>query len=520
MSDPGSIPLSLDTELRLHPQRLSLGKTELLTDAITLPFTDIEGKLNAYAINSSEAERRQLTANMKSYLGRLNANPLIPISFRLKVLNRFEQELNLFDGEMTAAVLNAHKIAIDMVQSEARKESRYYAPLVEMVGNSVELAVKILQLTLEQYRATPVIATRQFFELARLGLDVAASLDEQLKPKAQLLITAICRHELLRAIDFFSKTVEQQHMITREMEYHINKLQAHYCPQQTQLPASAGITCLLTNMSRPNDPPKFMQEIHGSLPFDALIIPVDSLIQRLNTAVTHIDSLHENRDQQRNELHTEEAMLTTQIGGHAMLDALTTHPQRQQRSNCPNTHVIFEWASTKSFLATVQNRPQQSDTNSSDLQWRLIDSETSGICVERLNSDEKLTDVVGSLVGISWFPDSDQPKIGFVRWIKLSRSGEQRLGIELFRIPVKVVQASIESGSEAMNAKRSWPLLIAPDQGSLTAWFPENRVYRNMVFAIRNGDENIHFKIREIMESGPNYCKCTIVRARTSGSES
>lgn len=516
ISDPNAIPLSLDTELRLHPQRLNLGKAELLTDAITLPFTDIEGKLNAYAINSSEAERKLLTIGMKSYLGRLNANPLIPISFRMKVLNRFEQELNLFDGEMTAALLNAHKIAIDMVQSEARKESRYYAPLVEMIGNAVEMAVKILQLTLEQYRATPVIATRQFFELARLGLEVAAALDAQFKPMARQLITAICRHELLRAIDFFSKTVAQQHMIIRELEYHISLLQAHYCRQSSPLPASASNASLLTNMSRPNDPPQLMQKIQGSLPFDAIIIPVDALIQRLHTAVAHIESLHKNRDWQRNQLHTEEAILTTQVGGHAILDALTIRPQRRQRISYPNTHVTFEWNSLKSFL---QKAAQQSETDRTDQQWRLIDSEDAGICVERLHGDVKLSDAVGCIVGINWFPDSGEAKLGFVRWMKQSRNAEQRLGIELFRQPVKVVQANIESGSKAMNAKRSWPLLILPANGSLTAWFPENRVYRNMVFIIRNGDKNIHFKIKKIIESGPNYCKCTVVRARTSGSE-
>jgi len=513
ISDSGSIPLSLDTDLRLNPQRLTLGKAELLTDAITLPFNDIEGKLNAYAINSSEAERKKLTANMKSYLGRLNANPLLPISFRLKVLNRFEKELNLFDGEMTAAVLNAHKIAIDMVQKEARKESRYYAPLVEMIGNSIELAVKILQLTLEQYQAPQVIATRQFFELARLGLEVAGSLDEQLQPRAQSLITAICRHELLRAIDFFSKTVAQQRMITRELAYHIPRLHAHYCRQHEQPSLSKGIACLLTNMSRPNDPPKFMQEMRGSLPFDAIIVPVDTLIQRLTTAVEHIESLQSNRDQQRNELHTEEAMLTTQIGGHAILDALSSRPERKQRDNSSSSHVTLQWNSLKSFLPAAQTRPQEQKESD---QWRLIDSGTSGICVERLHADEVLSDAVGSLVGIHWFPESDQPTLGFVRWMKQHRSGEQRLGIQLFREPVKVIQAGIESGSKAMNAKRSWPLLIKADQGALTAWFPENRVYLHMVFSIRHGDDNIHFKISEIIETGPNYCQCTIVRAKTS----
>ena len=503
-------PLSLDNELRLHPQRLELGKAELLTDAITLPFTDIESRLNRYAINSSPDEQKQLRSSMKSYLGRLNSNPLIPLNFRLKVLQRFEQEINLFDAEMTAAVLNAHKIAIELVQKEARNNPRYYAPLVEMIANAVELALKILQLTLAQYRATPVIATRQFFELARLGLDVAESLDETLASNAERLVLAIAQHELLRAIDLYSKTPEQQQLVLRELAFHLPALQAKLCHKQKAVSRLDG-PFLLTNMSRPNDPPALMQQLQGSLPFDAIVLPVSELIKRLTTAVEHVQSLQANRDRQKSELHTEDAMQTTLIGGGAILQALNNRTERVEREAKPTNRLQLQWDCAKAFIESGRGRQESGEVDASKA-WSIINLGSSGACIESLHECGE-ADIVGSMLGLQWPPASERPVLGFVRWMKLGRGGQQ-LGIEFFKQPVKLLHASIESGSEEMNNKRSWPVLIQPGKGSLTVWFPEHRIYRNMVFAINSKDEKLYFKVLEVSEQGPNYSRCEVARAR------
>ena len=192
-----SVSLELDTDLRLHPQQLELGTAELLTDALLLPYGNIEKQLKQFAISASENEAEQLRKSMKNFLGRLNANPHIPLSFRMKVLNNFERELELFDGEMTTAVLNAHKIGVDLVQKAARDEPSYYKFLVDMISNAIELAVKLLLMSLEHYRAPAVITTRQLFELARLGLSVAGALDNKLQDKKHRLYKVICNYELL-----------------------------------------------------------------------------------------------------------------------------------------------------------------------------------------------------------------------------------------------------------------------------------------------------------------------------------
>ncbi|ATX79506.1 hypothetical protein Ga0123461_1087 [Mariprofundus aestuarium] len=510
------ISLSLDTELRLHPQRLNLGQAELLTDAITLPFDDIEGRLNQYAIHSgSVAERKKLCSSMKGFLGRLNANPMIPLSFRLKVLSRFEKELELFDGEMTAAILNAHKIAVDLVQKEARTDSSYYAPLIEMITNAIELALKMLKLTVAQYQATMVITTRQFFALAKLGLDVATSIDAESSPEQKRLIITIGKHELLRAMDFYRSSPEQQRLILKELEHHVSMLDAHFCPQHEKIEGLIGATCLISNINRPNIPPKLINNFQGGLPYDALALKVDSLIQRVTTAVERTNSLQQDHERQRVELQTEEAMRTTLVGGQGILDALLSKYEKEPRGAIEGVHLNLEWDCAKAFSKSSSNM----DGSDQVIQnWNVVNISQNGACIERLDGDDHAT-CTGSMIGLDWVPALDRPRLGFVRWMKRQRGGDIRLGIHFFQQPVKLLRASIDIGSKEMSTKRLWPLLILPGTGILTAYFPETHIHCNMIFIIRSGDEDIHFKVMEVDEVGPNYSKCKIVRARVKGEE-
>ena len=55
-----SVSFELDTDLRLHPQRLELGKAELLTDALRLPFVDIDKQLTRYIAGADTASAEAL----------------------------------------------------------------------------------------------------------------------------------------------------------------------------------------------------------------------------------------------------------------------------------------------------------------------------------------------------------------------------------------------------------------------------------------------------------------------------
>jgi len=533
-------PLALDTELRLLPQQLSLGKAELLTDALILPFTDIENRLGHYALSSSDTEMKQLTRRMKNYLGRLNANPHIPLKFRLDVLNRFEQALDLFDAEMTAAILNAHKIGVMLVQEAARNHRDYYPTLVDMIANAIELAVKLLLIDMEQYRAPSIIVTRQFFDLARLGLDVSAAMGDTAPSKTSRLYKAVCNHEIVRKIDFFSHPRARQQQIWQELQCHIGVLRPHlYCAGDT--PAGADIhhdsaSWLLINLNRPNDPSRIIRQLSGPVEYDCIVINLDKLTARLNKAIHSVKAVLLDPHMQKTALHTEQALESALIGGQAMLAALRDDNRTTERSGHAEARVQIHFdlrkAIIKAFTATTSAQashlPATWDQASA---WSLINFNQTGICLERIHTESR-SELPGHLVGLDWQLGKNSlqrvfiawnegmdkknqpvPALGFIRWAKTMKAGEQRIGIEFFNPGFKLARAIITGGDQGMDDKRTWPVLIQAGTSSHQMIFPATSACKHMTFKLLLGKQQAYFKIRSVREVGQNYSLCDILRA-------
>jgi len=512
-----SVSFELDTDLRLHAQKLDLGKAELLTDALTLPFTDIEQRLNQYVVGVSAAETEFLRKSMKNYLARLNSNPLIPLHFRLKVLNRFEEELELFDAEMTAAVLNAHKIGVEMVQKAARGQPSYYQILVEMVASAIELAVRLLRHTLERYMSPSVLATRQVFELARLGLSVVPVLKEEADKEKLRLFQTISNHEILRSLDFYGKSVEKQKMIWEELQHHVGLLRPRLCRKDDKVPDFKEQTLLVTSLARPNDAAKVMDKLPSTLMNDCIVIPLGEYVDRLIVAINRVERVLQSPELQKNDLHTEHSLWTTIVGGNAMLDAMRTKERQSQRRDISGTRVILNWDIIKSFqdynAKLILNEYEFAPSEAINAKaWSITNLSNQGVGLERVEN-EPLSKNVGSMVGISWIPHRGEPMLGFVRWIKQPKSGEQRMGIEFFHDHYKLVRGALIGTGEEGTRMRSWPLLIKPGKQHHFAMFPDPKIFKNMVFAISADGKSTHLKVKEVIDAGQNYSLCTVIRA-------
>jgi len=535
------VPLTLDTELRLLPQQLSLGKAELLTDALMLPFTDIENRLGHYALSSSDDETKRLAKSMKNYLGRLNANPHIPLKFRLKVLKRFEQELDLFDAEMTAAVLNAHKIGVMLVQQAARSDNTFYPALVDMIANAIELAVKLLHLNMQQYRAPSVIVTRQFFDLARLGLDISSAMGNAAASKTARLHQAVCNHEMLRKIDFFGNTHARQQQIWLELQCHIGALTPHLYHGGDALANVGNGSFMLINLNRPNDPGLITRHLPNPLEYDCIIIALNKLSERLNKAIHSVEAVLHDQHLQKKALHTEQALENTLNGGKAILAALRDEKRSTERTRHADARVQIHFDLTKAITKAFTSTKSRLQANRKEAQWdqakawNLLDFNQHGICLERMQA-EPLSELPGHLVGldwrfgennlqrvfIAWKEDMDKnnrqaPALGFIRWAKIMKAGEQRIGIEFFGPGFKLAKAIIAGGDRNMDDKRTWPVLIQPGKSSHNIIFPETGVYKHMTFMVLQGHQHAYFKIASITETGLNYARCKMTRARLSG---
>jgi len=510
-----TVSFELDTDLRLHPQKLELGKAELLTDALTLPFTDIEKRLNQYIAGSSNDEKKQLQKSIKSYLAKLNANPMIPLHYRLKVLGRFEKELELFDSEMTAAVLNSHKIAVELVQKAAQNESTYHLVLVNMVSNALELAVKMLRIELEQYHSPAVLTTRQVFDLMRLGLSVVPVLSEQDISERKRLFQAVSNHEILRMLDFHSKTPHAQKITWQELQHHSGILEPQFVRKgktSSELPNDTYIT---THCGRPNDAAKIYSKLPSSFEVDMIIFPANAFIDRLVTAIDRVENVLKNPALQHNDLHTEEALQATIVGGNAILNTLRERQRTCERKNNTGTRTALEWDAGKAFVeasrAMALDEYEYAPAQYANREpWTVLDISKHGCALERL-SDHMHEASVGSLIGLNWMPHNKEPMLGFIRWMKEIKPGEQRMGIEFFQNDFKLYKGAILGGGSAdTSAARSWPVLVKAGKPYHTALFPDYRMFHDMVFLLTQDGKGAHFKVVEVKQSGANYCICAI----------
>jgi len=514
-----TVSFELDTDLRLHPQKLELGKAELLTDALTLPFTNIEKRLNQYIAGSSSDEKILLQKSIKSYLAKLNANPMIPLNYRLKVLGRFEQELELFDAEMTAAVLNSHKIGVDLVRKAAKNEPSYYRILVDMVSNALELAVKMLRIGLEKYQSPAVLTTRQAFDLMRLGLSVIPALSTKDVSEKQRLFQAVSNHEMMRMLDFYSKTPHEQQVTWQELQHHTNILEPYFLRKTDKLEKISGETFIITCCSRPNDPAKVTSSLPDKMNSDLIIMVADQFIDRLITALDRVETVLKNPALQRNDLHTEEALNGTIIGGNAILNTLRSRDRNADRKTYAGTRLVIEWdaakalkeANTAQVLDEYEFAP--SDHSIPDT-WSIVNISRSGVGLERLD-DNTPTTVVSSLIGMSWIPHNNEPLLGIISWLKEVKLGEQRMGIHFFEQGFKLYQGMIMGGAaDDASLSRSWPVLVKPGKRHHTAVFPDCRIFKNMAFTLRQGGKGAYFKVIEISKTGANYCICSITPAK------
>ena len=511
-----TVSLELETDLRLHPLKLKLGKSELLTDALILPYNRIEQQLKRYVSGASAEEAEELRQSMKKYLAKLNASSQIPLDFRLKVLAQFEKELELFDNEMTAAVLNAHKIGVELVQQAARSDPAYYSYLVDMVSNAIELAIKLLLKGLEKYHSPAVITIRQFFDLARLGLSVALVLDKKHHASKQRLYKAICNHEFLRSLDFFGKTKEQQQVTWRELQNHISDKQPFFCRAGEPPQNMAGKAFMISSISRPHERSRLVNKLPESLPGDCIIIPLDEFLNQLHGAMNKVRSVLHSSDMQKIDLHTEEAIKTTLLGGTGIITALQSEEREVRRPCSKETRIVLEWDAAKAFVIPPKAISEESESLPSYANpWLVVDISKGGVGMERMEG-KPLSDTVGSLVGLKWLGREGMPTLGFVRWFREPKAGEQRIGIEFLKGQFELARCTILGGSSDLSSKRTWPLLVLVGKTTVTAIFPFPNTPLGMTFSLSYKQQDNHFKVGKILNAGPNATICNIIPAVSS----
>ncbi|MDX8408169.1 MAG: hypothetical protein R8L58_07280, partial [Mariprofundaceae bacterium] len=272
------LSLELEKDLRLLPKKMELGKLELLTNSIKLPFDEIQKQLESFGRHPTSRLRDELRREIKRYLGRLNANPLFPLSFRLKVLESFEQYTELFDVELSAQVLNAYKIGIQLVQKHAQKSPEYWPILIRLVTKTLELAEVLLFETLRTHHTQHVIALRQSMDLMRLGLLVAQNEGENATQDIKRLHRAVAAHELLRCMDMHAHTDEEQELIRKELFHFCDRVQPVLYSGGEDMPRELDVY-LITATHEPHHLPYKTMKLPEKADKDVILMPLGPFLE-------------------------------------------------------------------------------------------------------------------------------------------------------------------------------------------------------------------------------------------------
>jgi len=534
-----SASLALDKKQQnLIPQAMDPGNAEVLDDSLLQALHDIECRLRGFSLNSPAEESKSLARDMKRLIGKLNAEPDIPLNFRRQVLRRFEKSLDLFDTEMASAVLNAHKIAIMQLLQTAREDKRYRPILLEMISNALEIAIKRLLIKLEQYRTPSIIITRQFFDLARIGLDISAAEGDTTPAETTRLNRMVCNYEMLRKLNFFGKAHSLQKAIWQELQHYIGILKPRLYHSGDTFPNSSDNILMFINLHKPNDPGRIVDHLPETIEYDCIVIPLAPFIQRIREALQKTENVLHHQHLQEKNLHTERSLENTLIGCKAILDALKSEkraPRQTQTGIRVQLGLDPSIAILKAFTPTRRNKTgSTSELFNQARAWNVVDLNQHGICLERMHA-QAITVLPDSLVGLQWYFGDDQlefkfipwkdgmdqenpeaPRLGFIRWVRENRSGEQRIGIEFFDAHHKLSKAALAQGQREVDDRPALPVLVKPGKTMHTTTVPGTKVYKDMTFMIVHGHQRAHFKIREITHTGQNYTRCEIVRARQS----
>jgi len=272
-------------------------------------------------------------------------------------------------------------------------------------------------------------------------------------------------------------------------------------------------------MSKPNDPAKVMETLHNPLDYDCIVIPLDAYIDRLITAINRVEGIMSSQEMQRNDLITEQSLHTTITGGNALLNALRIKDRNNDRKGKQGLRVILEWDLAKSFVeshaALVMNEYEYAPSEAGNQSaWTITNLSGTGAGMERM-SDSPLKLGVGAMVGLSWIPHQGEPMLGYIRWIKEPKPGEQRVGIEFLGEQFKLVKGGLlGGGGDELTEKRAWPILIKVGEKKNIAIFPDARIFRNMAFAISYKGQNVHLKTDTVVKSGPNFTICHVIKAK------
>jgi len=502
-----------------------IGSFEALTDVIKMMFQSIDSRIERYLLSMDDEEKEELQKEMKRFLSRINANSLIPLQFRLKVLHTFGKEASFLDGGLTSSILDSYKVAILLLLEASEDKESYLLALARMCGQAIHLAMRVSRLHLAEYREPRIQVTKQVHAFARIGLGALNKVKDSPKTRmnTESIKYGLIWYELMRAADFFRLARGGQELVYDSIEPYISNVSVEYCPKNQAALAPEDHIFLISYVDdRPTKPEwtDHLKVLHVS---DRILLDITKLLPVLKTQLSDVIEHMKNIEKQKSQLRTEIEIHNTHKVTLHLLSCMHILPRKQMRHERDEALTLlsnFKLALGKPNKPSFRVLPILSDDDDkNDLasQWTSMNVSRDGIGIE---TDESMyMPQVSSLVRIVWANSAIKwPFWGVLVWRRHSAS---RLGHTTAGIQFLHGNPAIANMQSAGKGAALWPVLFSRlhKAGQIMIWSSETHITQGMVVLLDVSGKVFECKIVKVLQRGSNYvsCQAHLVRRYTGG---
>jgi len=489
-----------DEGLQLPPDIMELGDNRQLNTALIQQLDHAASRLHAWIASGEKKGGADVRRHVKGFLIGMNVYPRLPLGFRLQALDELAPASKTGDAKIMLAMLATYQHALTQLPGE-----KYARFRIQIIAHAVNQAIRFYRHCLLGYKVLDVNVINRVLHLSRTGIDTLAT--AACEAETQLLKDAICRHELIRKIDFFGQTRHVQEQLWQDVHTLTEGLEVYCFDAREKLPALAGTTFLVSNLNRPASPPTVVSRLPEDFSHPAWVIPIQPLLKKARQIRQQYKLLLDRDNQQLYQVEGAQTrdQATALASVQCILDSLGLPRRHGTRQVLAAPQIWLEWNASDAIAAWQSDiRPQHRQA----VLWSITDIHEGGMGLECV-SEDTVTGDVGALVGIRWSADSSYPSLGFLRWRRSETDGKYRLGIEFFRLGA-TARKCITAGGNPM--RRVIPVLI-PSNPENTAIFPVSRLQTGIHFVLLDTDGRAPIRIDEILKAGPNYTVCKISKS-------
>jgi len=521
-----ALTLELQTSSALSTDDIpEVGALEALTDAIVVLFQNIDKQLTRYLVTFDQEEKADLHKSMQRFLGRINSNPLIPLSFRLKVLQTFSKEISFLDAQLTQAILNAYKVAILLVRDAAEDRTEYLLVLARLCGESITLAMRVTRLNFENYVEPSIQITRQVHELTRLGLAAleAAQGGEARGRKFRMIIhDGLAWYEIMRISNFYGLTPQGQNIVYTSLKPYIKHITSEYCPRSETVSSQAKHVYLVSSVGGRQNRPQWMTALAATANTDRVILDITSLLPVLKRQLNDVEEHLKNRKKQREHIRTEKELHMTHTVTKHLMTALHKVKRKHSREVISkgsvtlvgNFHVGIKLPNDSTRIPILPVSHKGEETLASN--WRAFNISPGGIA---LQTDEvaNMPDV-SALVRMVWTNDknNDKPQWGEVRWRRHLAVGKRRhLGVRFLPRNLATWRVQVVGGEgDKQHMVLGMPL---KKDGRLVVWSNNTQLSVGSIMLIEISRQLYTCKVMGVVQRGENFVTCHLRASRVAG---